>query len=163
MRIMVLALGLLFAGGCTKLSGGLKSECDPTEAVGASPEENTWTTVTFVAQVTDMWEQQLGRGSIETSFVEEYEFGRHWFVVYLDVLTVEPETYWFRTGENSDFAIHHPGKWFGTDQVEEIRGQHYQFEMSIAAKLLEGMERRMTLISVTPTNSLQAAGADIEN
>ena len=150
MKIMVLVLSLVLAGGCTKLSSGLKSDSDRAEAVASSSDENKWMTVKFVAKVTDVLEQHWDRLTIVTPFAEGPEEGEV-FVLYLDVLAVEPEHFWFRAGSKSDFAIHHLEKWFGTEQEEEIRGQHYEFEMSIAKKLLEGMERRMTQIRARKT------------
>ena len=79
------------------------------------------------------------------------------FILYLDVVSVDPSTgwteNWFKPGRSADFGIHDPENWFGTDQEEEIVGNSYQFVIAMAQALLPGMKRRSTLVSVEGMNA----------
>lgn len=159
MKVIVLILTLVLAGGCKEPSDGLAPEsAAPSQETLPSSEANKWTTVQFVAVVKEMAKFNPA-GDYDTSSVEA---GEPRFVLLLDVVSAEPLNYWFRAGSQADFAIHDSGKWFGTDQQEEICGHSYQFVMLIAERLIEGMERRCTLTSVTPTNAEPRAGVDGE-
>jgi hypothetical protein len=76
-------------------------------------------------------------------------------VLFLDVVSAEPPTYWFTAGRKADFAIHDATRWFGTDREEDIRGRSHHFTLVIAERLLEGMKRRSTLTSVRSTDEEQ--------
>lgn len=159
MKVIVLILPLVLAGGCRAPSGGLMPESAPSQETVSSSEANKRTTVQFVAVVKRMAKFHPA-GDIDTFSVED---GEPRFVLYLDVVSAEPPDYWFTAGRKADFAIHEPAKWFGTDQEEEIRGHSYQFVMVRVYRQIEDVRRRCTLTSVTPTNTEQRAGADSEN
>jgi hypothetical protein len=159
MKLIVLILTLVLAGGCREPSGGLTPESAPSQETLPSSEANKRTTVQFVAVVKEM-AKFYAAGDHDTFSVEA---GEPRFVLFLDVVSVEPLNYWFKAGSKADFAIHDPAKWFGTDRQEEIRGHSYQFVMVIAERLIQGMERRCTLTSVTRKNAEPRAGVDGEH
>ena len=149
MKVIILISTLVLAGCCRAPSGSLAPGSGFQQETVLSSEPNKWTTVHVVAMVERVMTFRQA-GNHETFSVED---GEPRFVLFLDVVSAEPPTYWFTAGRKADFAIHDAARWFGTDREQDIRERSYLFTLVIAERLLEGMKRRSTVTSVRPTDT----------